>query len=91
MYSNLFPAMLPTISRSILPRKQVKTNKIHRNSAIYTNPDVFQLISRDATYTPSQSIPAQAGKTNKIHRNSTIYTNPDVFQLISRDATYYLS
>ena len=28
-------------------------NKIHRNSTISPNPDVFQLISRDATYTPS--------------------------------------
>ena len=34
-------------------------NKIHRNSTIYGNPDAFQLISRDATYTPSQHIPAQ--------------------------------
>ncbi|WP_420325238.1 hypothetical protein [Lacrimispora saccharolytica] len=63
-------------------------NIIHRNPTISSNPDVFQLISRDATYTPSQSIPAQADKTNKIHRNPTIYSNPDVFQLISRDVTY---
>ena len=34
--------MLPTISRSISPRKQAKTNQIHRNSTIYRNPDVFQ-------------------------------------------------
>ena len=40
-------------------------NKLHRNPANYGNPDVFQLISRDATYTPSQSIPAQAGKNKQ--------------------------
>ena len=33
-------------------------NKIHRNSVIHSNPDVFILISRDYTYSPSQSIPA---------------------------------
>ena len=54
--------MLPILPRSLSPRKQAKTNIIHRNSTISSNPDVFQLISRDATYTPSQSIPAQAGK-----------------------------
>ena len=32
--------MLLVFSRSILPRKQAKTNKIHRNSAIYSHPDV---------------------------------------------------
>ena len=33
-------------------------NKIHRNSTISSNPDVFLLISRDYTCLPSQSIPA---------------------------------
>ena len=44
---------------------QNRQNKIHRNSTIHTNPDVFQLISREYTYTPSQSTPAQAGKTKQ--------------------------
>ena len=35
-----------------------KQTKIHRNSTISSNPDVFLLISRDYTYLPSQSIPA---------------------------------
>ena len=62
-------------------------NKIHRKSKFSSNPDVFQLISRDSTRSPSQHTPAQAGKTNKIHRNPAIYGNPDVFQLISREYT----
>ena len=33
-------------------------NKIHRNSRFSSNPDVSQLISRDYTCLPSQSIPA---------------------------------
>ena len=39
--------------------------EIHRNSTIHTNPDVFQLISREYTYTPSQHTPAQAGKNKQ--------------------------
>ena len=35
-------------------------NKIHRNSGFSSNPDVFQLISREYTCFPSQSTPAQA-------------------------------
>ena len=35
-----------------------RQNKIHRNSVIHSNPDVFLLISRDYTCLPSQSIPA---------------------------------
>ena len=38
-------------------------SKIHRSSGFSSNPDVFQIISRDATYIPSQSTPAQAGFT----------------------------
>ena len=34
-------------------------NKIHRNSVISPNPDVFQLISREYTCFPSQPTPAQ--------------------------------
>ncbi len=33
-----------------------RQNKIHRNSVIHSNPDVSQLISREYTYSPSQSI-----------------------------------
>ena len=40
-------------------------NKIHRNSVIHSNPDVFQLISREYTYISSQSIPARAGKNKQ--------------------------
>ena len=40
-------------------------NKIHRNSVIHSNPDVFKLISRDSTRFPSQCIPAQAGKNKQ--------------------------
>ena len=40
-------------------------NKIHRNSTISSNPDVSQLISREYTYSPSQSIPARAGKNKQ--------------------------
>ena len=59
-----------------------RINKIHRNSTIYTNPDVsisnihrkprfssnpdaFQLISRDSTRFLSQHTPAQAGKNKQ--------------------------
>ena len=47
-------------------------NIIHRNPTISPNPDVSQLISRDATYTPSQSIPAQAGKNKQ---NTSEFSN----------------
>ena len=40
-----------------------RKNKIHRNSVIHTNPDVFQLISRDNTCSLSQHIPAPANLT----------------------------
>ena len=42
-----------------------RQNKIHRNSVIHSNPDVSQLISREYTYSPSQSIPARAGKNKQ--------------------------
>ena len=42
-----------------------RQNKIHRNSVIHTNPDAFQLISRDATSILSQHTPAQAGKNKQ--------------------------
>ena len=38
-------------------------NKIHRNSGFSSNPDVFILISREYTCSPSQHIPARAGFT----------------------------
>ena len=41
----------------------VSKSNIHRKSKFSSNPDVSQIISRDATYTPSQYIPAQAGIT----------------------------
>ena len=66
-------------------------NKIHRNSGFSSNPDVFQLISREYTRIPSKCIPAQADFNKNIHRNSVISPNPDVFQLISRDYTYISS
>ena len=36
----------------------VSKSNIHRKSKFSSNSDVFQLISRDATYTPSQHTPA---------------------------------
>ena len=63
-------------------------NKIHRNSKFSSNPDVFQLISRDSTRFSSKCIPAQADFNKNIHRNSVISFNPDVSQLISREYTY---
>ena len=63
-------------------------NKIHRNSGFSSNPDVFQLISRDSTRFSSKCIPAQADFNKNIHRNSKFSSNPDVSQLISRDAAY---
>ena len=63
-------------------------NKIHRNSGFSSNPDVFQLISREYTRIPSKCIPAQADFNKNIHRNSVISSNPDVSQLISREYTY---
>ena len=38
-------------------------NKIHRNSRFSSNPDVFQLISRDYTYISSQRTPARINLT----------------------------
>ena len=66
-------------------------NKIHRNSGFSSNPDVFQLISRDSTRFSSKCIPAQADFNKNIHRNSVISPNPDVSQLISREYTYISS
>ena len=66
-------------------------NKIHRNSRFSSNPDVFQLISRDSTRFSSKCIPAQADFNKNIHRNSVISPNPDVSQLISREYTYISS
>ena len=40
----------------------VSKSSIHRKSKFSSNPDVFQLISREYTYTLSQHTPAQAGK-----------------------------
>ena len=40
-------------------------NKIHRNSAIHSHPDVSHLISREYSYIPSKHTPAQAGKTKQ--------------------------
>ena len=37
--------------------------KIHRSSRFSSNPDVSQLISRDATYIPTQSTPARINLT----------------------------
>ena len=37
--------------------------KIHRSSGFSSNPDVFQLISRDYTSIPSKSIPARVNLT----------------------------
>ena len=47
-------------------------NKIHRNSTISSNPDVFQLISREYTCIPSQHTPAQAGKNKQ---NTSEFSN----------------
>ena len=69
----------------------VSKSSIHRKSKFSSNPDVFQLISREYTCSSSKSTPAQADFNKKIHRNSTNYSNPDVFQLISRDYTYISS
>ena len=49
-----------------------RQNKIHRNSVIHTNPDVFKLISRDSTRFLSQHIPAQAGKNKQ---NTSEFSN----------------
>ena len=38
-------------------------NKIHRNSGFSSNPDVFQLISREYTYISSQHTPARINLT----------------------------
>ena len=64
-------------------------NKIHRNSGFSSNPDVFQLISRDSTRFSSKCIPAQADFNKNIHRNGQKSSHPDVFQLISRDCTCF--
>ena len=48
--------------RCIAPNRQ---NKIHRKSKFSSNPDAFQLISRDATRFLSQHTPAQAGKNKQ--------------------------
>ena len=66
-------------------------NKIHRNSGFSSNPDVFQLISRDSTRFSSKYTPAQADFNKNIHRNSKFSSNPDVFQLISREYTCFPS
>ena len=57
---------------SIHSHPDVSKFGIHRKSKFSSNLDVFQLISREYTRIPSQSIPAQAGKTSKIHRKSSI-------------------
>ena len=65
--------------------------EIHRNSPIHTNPDVFQLISREYTLIPSKVIPAQAGKTKQ---NTSEFDNSyqsRCIQLISREYTCSLS
>ena len=49
-------------------------NKIHRNSRFSSNPDVFQLISRDYTYISSQRTPAQINLT-LISRDSTRFSS----------------
>ena len=54
-------------------------NKIHRNSGFSSNPDVFQLISRDSTRFSSKCIPAQADFNKNIHRNDQKSGHPDVF------------
>ena len=64
-------------------------NKIHRNSGFSSNPDVFQLISRDSTRFSSKCIPAQADFNKNIHRNGQKSSHPDVFILISRDCTCF--
>ena len=66
-------------------------SKIHRSSGFSSNPDVFQLISRDSTCFSSKCIPAQADFNKNIHRNSKFSSNPDVFQLISREYTCFSS
>ena len=48
--------------RCIAPNRQ---NKIHRKPRFSSNPDAFQLISRDATRFLSQHTPAQAGKNKQ--------------------------
>ena len=40
-----------------------RLTKIHRDSSIHSNPDVFQLISRDYTYISSQRTPARINLT----------------------------
>ena len=67
-------------------------NKIHRNSTIYSNPDVFQLISRDSTCPLPRYTPAPVN-LNLISRDSTCplskYTPAPVnLALISREYTY---
>ena len=64
-------------------------NKIHRNSGFSSNPDVFQLISREYPCFPSKCIPAQADFNKNIHRNGQKSSHPDVFILISRDYTCF--
>ena len=63
-------------------------NKIHRNPAIHSHPDVSHLISREYTYISSQHIPARVGFT-LISRDSTRFPSQHIpaqagFSLISR-------
>ena len=44
--------------RCIASNRQISPNKTHRNSVISSNPDVFQLISREYARSLSQYIPA---------------------------------
>ena len=66
--------------------------KIHRNSKFTLNPDVSQLISRDYTCSPSQSIPARINLI-LISRDYTYFPSQSIparinLSLISRDYTH---